>query len=76
MSSRCRCYARGREALTERHVQAVWYDRDLRPDRLVSRRGERVAVVHPGTWNLEAGPDFLGAVLEVGEPPRRVVGDV
>lgn len=74
--SRCRCYERGREALTERHVQAIWYDRDLRPDRMTTRRGEPVAVVHPGTWNLGPGPDFKDAVLEVGREGRRVRGDV
>ena len=71
-----RCYGRDREALGERHVQAIWYDRDLRPDRLVTRHGEPVRVIHPGAWNLEAGPDFKGAVLEVGVPGRRMKGDV
>ena len=62
--------------ITERHVQAVWYDAALRPKRLFSRRGEEVTVVSPGEWNLEAGPDFRHAVLEVGAGRRRVVGDV
>lgn len=31
---------------------------------------------HPGIWNLEAGPDFLGAVLRLGEGGRRIQGDV
>ena len=62
--------------ITERHVQAVWYDAALRPKRLFSRRGEEVTVVSPGEWNLEAGPDFRHAVLEVGANHRRVVGDV
>ena len=60
--------------LTERHVQAVWYDAALRPKRLVSRRGSEVAVVSPGEWNLGAGPDFRNAVLEVGQDRRRIVG--
>jgi len=76
MVGRCRCYSRGREALTERHVQAIWYDRDLRPDRLVTRCGEPMRVVHPGEWNLGPGPDFRNAVLELGPEGRRVVGDV
>ena len=66
--------AYGSEPLTERHVQALWYDGDLRPTDLVTSVGEAVRVVHPGEWNLEAGPDFKDAVLEVGG--RRVVGDV
>ena len=62
--------------LTERHVQAIWYDASLRPRRLLTRSGEAVSVVSPGEWNLEAGPDFRRAVLEIGPSRRRVVGDV
>lgn len=62
------------EPLTERHVQAVWYDRALRPVNLVTRSGSPVRVVHPGDWNLGPGPDFRGAVLYVGE--KRISGDV
>ena len=62
--------------LTERHVQAIWYDAALRPKNLVTRRGSAVTVVSPGVWNLEAGPDFKDAVLEIGKERRRVVGDV
>ena len=62
--------------LTERHVQAIWYDAALRPANLVTRRGQSVAVVSPGDWNLGAGPDFRHAVLELGPERRRVVGDV
>ena len=64
------------KTLTERHVQAIWYDEALRPKNLVTRRGSELWVVHPGEWNLGAGPDFTGAVLEVGAERRRVVGDV
>ncbi|MBQ3747174.1 MAG: DUF2851 family protein [Kiritimatiellae bacterium] len=63
-----------REPLTERHVQAVWYDRALRPGNLVTRNGYPVRVVHPGDWNLGPGPAFRGAVLYVGN--RRLAGDV
>ena len=62
--------------ITERHVQAIWYDAALRPKNLVTRRGSAVTVVSPGVWNLEAGPDFKNAVLEIGREHRRIVGDV
>jgi hypothetical protein len=61
---------------TERHLQAVWYDPRWRPAHLLTHRGERVEVESPGAWNLEAGPDFLGASLRVGPDQRRLVGDV
>lgn len=63
-------------ALTERHVQAIWYDASLRPKNLTTRCGSELHVVHPGEWNLGPGPDFTGAVLEIGKERRRVVGDV
>ena len=62
--------------ITERHVQAIWYDAALRPRHLTTRRGSEVHVISPGEWNLEAGPDFRNAVLEIGAERRRVVGDV
>lgn len=67
--------------ITERHVQAIWYDRELRPERLYAvgssaASGGEVRVVDPGSWNLGAGPDFLNAVLEVGPERRRLSGDV
>ena len=64
------------KTITERHVQAIWYDAALRPKRLTTRRGSEVRVVSPGEWNLEAGPDFRNAVLEIGKDRHRVVGDV
>lgn len=61
---------------SERHVQAAWYDPEFRPAHLITTTGEPLIVEQPGRWNLEAGPDFLGAVLRVGREQRRVEGDV
>jgi hypothetical protein len=60
---------------TERHLQALWFDVRLRPQNLKTSRGESVTVENPGRWNLEAGPDFSGAVLLIGREKRRVAGD-
>ena len=76
MAAGCVYGRRGLEPLTERHVQAMWYDRDMRPSRLLTRRGEEVRVVDPGSWNLGPGPDFRDAVIELGPGRRRVRGDV
>jgi len=59
--------------ITERHVQAIWYDPALRPKDLRTVNGTPVRVVEPGTWNLEAGPDFQRACVETN---RRIAGDV
>ncbi len=61
---------------SERHLRCVWADARWRPAELVTADRQRVSVEEPGRWNLEAGPDFLDAVLRV-EPGARVVrGDV
>ena len=62
--------------ITERHVQALWYDGALRPKNLRTTEGVPVRVVDPGAWNVEAGPDFYHAVLEVGSSRQRLAGDV
>jgi len=64
------------DIVSERHVQAIWYDGELRPDGLRTADGASVRVIDPGRWNLEAGPDFRDAVLEVGPGRNRVCGDV
>jgi hypothetical protein len=61
---------------TERLLQAVWFDERWRPRELRTADGEIVRVCSPGRWNLEAGPDFLDAMLEVGPQRRRLCGDV
>ncbi len=61
---------------SERHLQCVWYDPLYRPEKLSTTDGEQITILHPGRWNLEAGPDFLDAFLEVGPERRRVQGDV
>ena len=60
---------------TERHLHALWFDDRLRPENLKTSRGEPVTVESPGRWNLEAGPDFSGAVLLIGREKRRIAGD-
>ena len=62
--------------ISERHVQAIWYDSALRPKHLQTVCGEDITVVDPGVWNLESGPDFRHAVLDVGHGGRRIEGDV
>lgn len=68
--------AAGLPPVSERQVQAIWYDAALRPAMLRTTDGADVRVVDPGTWNLEAGPDFRSAVLEIGRTPARLRGDV
>ena len=61
---------------SERHLQCVWYDPSFRPENILTSEGEQVHIQHPGRWNLEAGPDFLDAILSIGQPRRTIKGDV
>ncbi len=55
----------------ERLLQAVWQHQRLLRDRLRTLDGQPVRVLHPGFRNLEAGPDFRGAVVQIGDAPAR-----
>ncbi len=59
----------------ERWLQEIWAHQRLRRDQLVTTEGRKITVLHPGFWNREAGPDFLRAVLQVGDADP-VSGDV
>jgi hypothetical protein len=60
---------------TERLLQAIWQHQRLRRDQLKTLDGQSVRILHPGFANAEGGPDFRGAVIQIGaEPPR--AGDV
>jgi hypothetical protein len=59
----------------ERLLQAIWLHQRLQRDQLKTLDGQGVRVLHPGFHNLEGGPDFRGAVIQLGqESPRS--GDV
>jgi hypothetical protein len=59
----------------ERLLQAVWRHQRLRRDQLKTPDGKAIRVLHPGFASAEGGPDFRGAVIQIGgEMPRS--GDV
>jgi hypothetical protein len=56
-------------------LQSLWLHQRLRREGMQTVQGQPLRVLHPGFWNHEAGPDFRGAVIQLGaEPPRS--GDV
>lgn len=59
----------------ERLLQSVWHHQRLQRDQLCTIDGQPIRVLHPGFWNREAGPDFRGAVLQIGQDEPRS-GDV
>jgi hypothetical protein len=61
--------------VSERLVQCIWYDQRLNAGSLQTTDGRSVRVVFQGWWNLEAGPDFRHATIQIGHEPERT-GDV
>jgi hypothetical protein len=59
----------------ERLVQSIWQHQRIRRDVLKTGAGKRVRIFHPGFASAEGGPDFRGAVLQIGDEPP-VSGDV
>lgn len=67
--------ARRAGAPPERWLQELWAHQRLQRDALRTTQGRKLLVLHPGFWNREAGPDFLGAVLQFDDR-EPVSGDV
>ncbi|WP_269542276.1 DUF2851 family protein [Cerasicoccus fimbriatus] len=64
----------GPVSLSERVVQRIWLRQDFHREDLKTQSGRRLVIRRPGQWNLQEGPDFRDALLEIdGE---RVDGDV
>ncbi len=61
--------------ISERFVQCLWYDQRLRAEALVTTDAQPVRVIFPGWWNLEAGPDFRHATIQIGDGPE-LTGDI
>jgi hypothetical protein len=59
----------------ERLLQAIWHHQRLLRDRLQTADGKSVRVLHPGFASVEGGPDFRGAVIQIGDAAPRS-GDV
>jgi len=60
--------------VSEMLIQKIWMRRDFETDGLKTRDGAALRILDPGVWNLQEGPDFKDARLEIGG--RRVEGDV
>jgi hypothetical protein len=59
----------------ERLLQAIWQQQRLLRDQLRTLDGQPVRILHPGFKNHGAGPDFHGAMVQVGGEMTRT-GDV
>ncbi|HYC72447.1 MAG TPA: DUF2851 family protein [Opitutaceae bacterium] len=52
-------------ACPERVLQKIWLRGEFARDTARTVDGRRLEVVHPGRWNLQGGPDFLGAQVRL-----------
>ena len=53
-------------AMNESFLHYLWLHQHFYSERLFTTGGEIVEVLHPGTYNLHAGPDFFSARLRIG----------
>ena len=63
------------ESPPERLLQSIWHHQRLLRDQLTTSEGRAVRVLHPGFRNLEGGPDFRGAIVQLADGPARQ-GDI
>lgn len=54
----------------EKLLQAIWNEQILHPE-LVTAAHEKLEIIYPGTWNVESGPDFHDAVIQLNGQLRR-----
>jgi len=59
----------------ERLLQTIWQHQRLQRAQLRTLDGQAVRVLHPGFGNVEGGPDFRDAVIQIGDTAPRS-GDV
>lgn len=52
--------------MNENLFQYLWKNALFRPGKLLSTELEPITVLHPGTQNRNAGPDFLEAKIKIG----------
>ena len=53
--------------LTERLLQFIWQFQYFNKYQLCTDAGESLQIIHPGVFNTNQGPDFLGAKIKLGQ---------
>ncbi|HEX8350981.1 MAG TPA: DUF2851 family protein, partial [Hymenobacter sp.] len=53
--------------MQEDFLHYIWQHQYFDKENLHTEEGERITVLRPGHRNADAGPDFLGARLQIGE---------
>ena len=55
-------------------LQKIWMRRDFNIDKLITTDGKPLKIIRAGQWNLQEGPDFLNAEIEVAG--SCLIGDI
>lgn len=53
--------------IPERLVRCIWYDQRFNKNKLFTMDGLPVKVFSQGEWNMTGGPDFLEAMVQIGD---------
>ncbi|MFO8027092.1 MAG: DUF2851 family protein [Opitutales bacterium] len=61
-------------SISERVIQKIWLRGDFYQEDLRTTSGKPLKVLDPGRWNMNEGPDFREARLEIDG--REIIGDV
>lgn len=64
----------GTVTVSERLIQKIWLRGDFEQTDLKTTSGKLLRIKRPGLWNLNEGPDFRGAQLELDG--KKITGDV
>lgn len=56
-----------RDSPPERLVQTIWQHQRLLRDQLKTLDGQPARILHPGFRSVEGGPDFRGAIVQLGD---------
>ncbi len=51
----------------ERILQFIWQYRCYNANNLFTEQGDIIQVIHPGRYNKDGGPDFLEAIIQIGD---------
>jgi hypothetical protein len=51
--------------MKEELLHYAWRTRRFDSRELIGTLGESIEIIHPGTWNRDAGPDFLNATIRI-----------
>lgn len=60
--------------IDERLLHFIWQYRCFHTGSLCTLQGEPVHIIYPGRYNLDGGPDFLEAIIQIGD--KRWAGHV